>query len=116
VFAAAFLLFGLWPLRRGQSVRPWGLILSAAILGIALIRPSLLQIPNRLWTRLGLVLGKIVNPIVTGLLFFLVFTPFATVFKWMGKDPLGLSIDREAKTYWESPNATERLSDMTRQF
>jgi hypothetical protein len=116
VFAALFLFFALSPLRHGKPVRLSFLALSAVVLCIALVRPSLLQIPNRLWTRFGAVLGKIVNPVVTGLLFYLVFTPFAIVLRWMGKDPLGLTIDRDARTYWVPLNASEKPSGMTSQF
>ena len=116
VFTAAFLLLGLWPLRHGRPIRPWGLALGGAILLITILRPSLLQVPNRIWTRCGILLGKVVNPIVTGLLFYLVFTPVAVVLRWMGKDVLCLSIDRDAKTYWVPRTASEQRSDMTNQF
>jgi hypothetical protein len=116
VFTAAFLLFGLLPLRHGKPVRPLLLALSAVVLCIALLRPSLLRIPNRLWTMLGIVLGKIVSPIAMGLLFYLVFTPFAIILRWTGEDPLGVSIDRGAKTYWVPRNALEKISGMTSQF
>jgi hypothetical protein len=88
---------------------------SAVVLCIALVRPSLLHIPNRLWTKLGAIMGKVVSPIVTGLLFYLVFTPFAIVRRWMGKDPLGLAMDKSAQTYWTQRNASEKPS-MTNQF
>jgi hypothetical protein len=84
VFTAAFLFFGLWPLRHGRPLRLWCLGLSGAIFLVTLIRPSLFHLANRIWTRLGILLGKVVNPIVTGLLFFLVFTPGAMVLRWMG--------------------------------
>jgi hypothetical protein len=116
VFTGAFLFFGLWPLRHGKPIRPWCLVVSAAVLCIALARPSLLRIPNRLWTQLGALMGRVVSPIVTGLLFYVVFTPFAVVLKWMGKDPLSLHMDREAKTYWTPRNALEKPSGMTNQF
>jgi hypothetical protein len=116
VFTAAFLFFGLWPLRHGKPVRLVLLVLSAVVLCISLTRPSLLRIPNRLWTGLGTVLGRIASPIAMGLLFYLVFTPFAIVLKWIGEDPLGVSIDREAKTYWVPRNALEKISGMTSQF
>jgi hypothetical protein len=116
VFTGAFLFFGLWPLHHGKPIRPWCLAMSAVVLCIALARPSLLHIPNRLWTKLGALMGKIMSPIVTGALFFLVFTPFAIVLKWMGKDPLGISIDRNAGTYWTPRNAAEKPPSMTNQF
>ena len=56
-------------------------------------------------------MGKIVSPIVTGALFFLVFTPFAMVLRWMGKDPLGLSIGQGRRDILDS---TERLRSTSR--
>jgi hypothetical protein len=116
VFTAVFLFFGLWPLRHARPIRPWCLALSAALLLVTLFRPSLLHLPNRAWTGLGLSLGKVVNPIVIGLLFYLVFTPIALALRWMGKDLLHLRRNPAAKTYWLTRDATENLSNMTNQF
>jgi hypothetical protein len=79
VFTAAFLFFGLWPLRHGGPMRLWCLGLSAGFLLITAVRPALLHGLNRAWTRCGILMGKVVNPVVTGLLFYLVFTPVAMV-------------------------------------
>lgn len=81
VFTAAFLFFGLWPLRHGRPIRPWSLALSGTILVITFVRPSLLAVPNRIWTTCCILLGKVINPIVTGVLFYLVFTPAAAVLR-----------------------------------
>jgi hypothetical protein len=116
VFTAAFLLYGLWPLRHGRPVRPVGLALGGALLLIAIVQPSLLAVPNRIWTKCGELLGGVVNPVVTALLFFLVFTPAAVLLRWMGKDVLGLAIDRNAKTYWIPRTVSEPPSDMSNQF
>jgi hypothetical protein len=116
VFTVAFLLYGLWPLRHGRPVRPAGLVLAAAVSCIAIVRPSLLSVPNRIWTKCGELMGRVVNPLVTALLFYLVFTPAAVLLRWMGKDVMGLAIDRAAKTYWIVRTASEPRSDMTNQF
>jgi hypothetical protein len=116
VFTAAFLFFGLWPIRHGRALRPWCLAVSAVLLLITIIRPSLLHLPNRLWVQLGLLLGKVVNPIVTGLLFYVVFTPCGLILRLMGKDLLHLHRELEAKTYWIPRTADEDLSNMTNQF
>jgi hypothetical protein len=116
VFTAAFLFFGLWPLRHGRPVRMWCLALSGAILIVTLLRPSLLHGANWIWTRLGLLLGKVVNPIVSGLLFYLVFTPAAAVMRWMGKDLLRLKREPTANTYWIRRDVADNLSDMSNQF
>ena len=116
VGAAAFLFFGLWPLRHGRPVRLWCLALSGALLVITLVRPSLLRQANRLWMQLGLLLGKVMNPIVLGLLFYLVFTPCALVLRWMGKDLLRVRWEPAAKTYWLPRDAAQDRSNMTDQF
>lgn len=114
VFTAAFLIFGLLPLRHGHPVRHWSLGASAAILLVTLVAPSLLHPANRAWTMCGILLGKVVNPIVTGLLFYIVFAPTAAVLRWMGKDLLRLSKDSGMKSYWVS--RTGDVSDMSNQF
>jgi hypothetical protein len=69
-----------------------------------------------MWTKCGILLGRVLNPIVTGILFYLVFTPTAAVLRWMGRDLLHLARDQNAQTYWIQRNAAEDLSDMRNQF
>jgi len=116
VFTAAFLFFGLWPLRHGRPVRLWCLLLSAAFLLITAVRPALLHSLNLVWTRCGILMGKVVNPVVTGLLFYLVFTPVAIVLRWLGKDLLGLARDPAATTYWIRRPESGGETSMTNQF
>jgi hypothetical protein len=116
LFTAVFLFFGLWPLYHGNACRPWCLALSGAFLLITLVRPSLLNGPNRIWTRCGVLLGRLVNPIITGLLFYLVFTPLAVILRWRGKDLLALSLDPAATSYWIPRHPSGNESSMTDQF
>src|ERR1700686_662640 len=90
VFTVFFLLVSFWPLVRDRAPRWWALPLSAVFLLLALVRPTLLHLPNVLWTRLAELLNKIVNPIVTALLFYLIFTPAGFLLRLSGKDPLRL--------------------------
>ena len=100
VFTAFFLLVGLAPLLHGRGARYWAVAVGAAFLVVALARPGLLHPLNRLWTWFGLLLHKIVNPIVMGMLFFLILTPFGTALRLLGKDPLDREFDRAASSYW----------------
>jgi hypothetical protein len=70
---------------------------------------------NRAWFKLGLLLNKIVSPIVMGFLFFGVVTPFAWFLR--GKDLLSLKLKPEAETYWidREPPGPARGS-LTKQF
>jgi hypothetical protein len=99
VLAAVFVVLSLSPLRTGGRVRVPALCVAGALLLIALVRPVLLHTLNRAWTMLGLLLGRIVNPIMTAVLFFLVFTPVGFISRLMAKDPLRLKM-RETDTYW----------------
>lgn len=100
VIAAVCLFAALQPLRYGHAPRWWALAVASVLTLIALLRPVLLATPNRLWTRLGVLLGKVVSPIALGVLFYAVLTPVALVVRLTGKDPLRLKIDRDADSYW----------------
>lgn len=100
VFAAFFLIIGCLPLGGGGAVRGWAIVVAAACLATALLRPSLLAPLNRLWTWVGLLLHRVVSPLVLGALFFLVVTPIGLLMRARGKDPLRLRLDRASNSYW----------------
>ncbi len=100
VFAAVCAIIALWPLRSGAPIRTPALLLAALFLAFTLARPSLLHPLNRLWIRFGMLLGRIVNPVVSALLFFLVFTPAGLMARALGKDALRLKRDPQAASYW----------------
>lgn len=117
VFAVVFSIIGLWPLIGGGAPRVWALSVGGAFLAVALIYPTILGPLNRLWMQFGLLLHKITNPLIMGLVFFISVTPIALIMKIMGKDPLNRKIDREAKSYWierEPPGPPPE--SMTNQF
>lgn len=100
VFAGVFLIIGAAPLVFGHPMHPWSLAIGAVFGVVAAVAPALLAPLNRLWTRLGLLLHKIVSPVVLGVMFFLVITPMGVIMRLLGKDPLRLRFERAAKTYW----------------
>jgi hypothetical protein len=100
VFASVFLVVAVYPLLLGDGVRAWSLALSALFLVLALAVPRVLSPLNRAWTRFGLLLHRLVSPVVLGIMFFLVVTPMGLVMRALGKDPLRLRFDRRASTYW----------------
>ena len=100
VFTAFFLIMGLAPLLHGRGARWWSIALALLFLVVALVRPAWLAPLNWVWTRFGLLLHRIVNPIVMGLLFFLILTPVGAVMRLLGQDPLHRKFDRVATTYW----------------
>jgi hypothetical protein len=79
---------------------PWTGGLAALFLMAGLFRPSVLHRLNLIWLRFGLLLHKIVNPIVMALLFYATVLPTGLVMRLMGKDMLRLKRQPEANSYW----------------
>ena len=100
VFATVFGVIGLWPLLDDGGVRWWSLAIALVFAAVATVRPGLLAPLNRLWFKFGLLLNSIVSPIVMGLLFYLIITPFALCMRLTGKDLLHLKHDPKAQSYW----------------
>lgn len=100
VFAVVFGVIGLWPLIGGHSVRIWSLAIAAVFLVLAFARPAVLRPLNLLWFRFGLLLGRIVAPIVMALIFYVAVVPTGLIMKLLGKDILRLRFDRDVETYW----------------
>lgn len=101
VFAVVFTLIALFPLVHGGSIRLWALPIAAVFATLAFLWPSLLAPLNRLWFRFGLLLHKIVNPVVLGVMFFIVITPVAAVTRLFGGKLLSLGYDKSLPSYWE---------------
>jgi hypothetical protein len=100
VFAGFFgILAGLswW---RGGELWPWWVGASAVFAAIAIVFPRGLAPANRAWTRLGLLLFKVVNPIVMLILYSVAIVPIGLIRQAAGKDPLRLRFDPEAPSYW----------------
>ncbi|MDP6707764.1 MAG: SxtJ family membrane protein [Alphaproteobacteria bacterium] len=100
VFAAVFALIGLWPLLGNGSIRLWALAIAALILGLALLLPRALAPANRAWHRLGLLMHRVMTPLVMSVIFFVTVTPMAVLMRLLGKDPLRLRREPEAQSYW----------------
>ena len=70
VFFIVFLLIALYPLISSGEVREWSLIVSFTFLILGLINSKILNPLNKLWFKFGLFLGKIISPIIMGVIFF----------------------------------------------
>ena len=114
VFALFFLFISLFPLISGEAFRPWSLLLCIIFFFLAFFKPKYLGLPNRYWFKLGMLLSRIMLPIVMSMIYFLIFTPMGLLMKILRKDALRRNIDEMARTYWikrESP-----LGSMKNQF
>jgi hypothetical protein len=117
VFGIFLAIVAFVPTRSGHLVRKWALLCSVILFLLALIRPQVLRPLNIFWTHLGLAIGKISNPIIMTLIYFVVFTPIAILFRIMKRDPLRLRFDPEAASYWILRNpSTAGPDSMRNQF
>lgn len=117
VFAGGFLVIAVMPLFHGGALRWWSVGVAALVALVALVKPAFLAGLNRLWTKLGILLSKVVSPIALGILFYVVITPIGLVIRLAGKDPLRLKFDPNAESYWiprEPPGPPP--GSMTNQF
>lgn len=117
VFAGVFALIGLWPLYGSGEVKIWALAMAAVFLIAALAKPEILAPLNKLWLKFGLLLHKIVNPVIMGFLFFCTITPIAIIMRAWGKQFLHTAFDPKVESYWilRQPPGPEP-EDMKNQF
>ena len=99
VFFIVFLLIAIYPLIDNGELRIWSLIIAIIFLILGLINSKVLTPLNKLWFKFGLLLGKVVSPLIMGIIFFLVVTPTALIMRIIGKDLLNLKFNNK-KSYW----------------
>ena len=116
-FTLVFLAVGIWVLSGGRSEGWFFLAGSVILFVVALARPSILGPLNRAWFKFGFLLGLVVNPLILGVVFFLVITPMGVFRRLLGKDSLHLKFNHCLESYWIDRNPPgPKPSSMTRQF
>ena len=117
VFAVFFGVIGLSPLRAHHPMRWWAFPIAGLFLFVGVLKPVWLHPLNKYWTKLGLLIGRIVSPMVTAMLFYTVVTPTALLFRILGKDLLRLTRDPQVGSYWiERKPPGPAPETMTNQF
>lgn len=99
-FSGVFLIASAYFYIRESTVAAYSLaILSILLLIITLVRADILFPFNKLWMRFGLLLGKIISPIVLGVIFFALFTPVSLAMRLFGRDELRLCF-KQKNSHW----------------
>lgn len=102
---------------KASHASPWAFLwggLAVTISLLALAQPAWLSYPNRLWLKLGLLLHRLVSPVIMAILFYGTILPIGLLMKALGKDPLRLRLEKDVKSYWlprtedRQPNASMR--------
>ncbi len=99
VFFVVFLLIAIYPLTNGGDIRIWSGIISFIFLVLGLLNSSILTPLNKIWFKFGMILGKIISPVIMAIIFFLVVTPTGLIMRILRKDILNLKYNQN-KSYW----------------
>ena len=101
LFATVAAAFALWPLAADGAVSRWPLLAGGGTLAaVAWLAPHWLAAPNRWWTRLGLLLQRLVSPLMLAVIYFVVITPTGLAMRLFRHDPLRLRQAPDAESYW----------------
>jgi hypothetical protein len=112
--AVAVIVAVLW---RNSLTVPWvALSMAAMLAAVSLIAPVLLKPVNILWFQFGLLLHRVVNPIIMFAIFAAVFVPAGAIMR-LWRDPLRSRRTAGVSTYWiERRESGETEGSMTNQF
>ena len=113
VFFVVFLLIAIYPLINDGNLRLWSLIISIIFLLLGLVNSKTLNPLNKIWFKFGIYLGKIISPLVMGIIFFLVVTPIGLIMRLLNKDLLYLKFNNN-NSYWIEKSGPK--SKMKNQF
>jgi len=111
VFFIFFLIIALWPLKSGSGIRIIPILISLIFLILGLFNPNLLKPLNFIWMKFGLMLGKFINPIIMGIIYYSTVAPIGLIFKILNKNLLNIKKKNDKKSYWiikKKPQSTMR--------
>ena len=91
------------------------IFLALIFLILGIINSTLLSPLNLAWFKLGLLMGKIVNPLIMGLLFFILITPIALITKLFGRDELRIK-KKNVSTYWVNKDIDKNSTSLKNQY
>lgn len=103
VFSCFFAIIVGFKLYFGSGINNWIYFFgggSIVFLVVAFTVPQFARPLNKLWFRFGLLLHKLISPIIMSLIFFLTVTPVGLVMRMVGKRPLNLKFDQNVDSYW----------------
>ena len=93
VFFVVFLIISFYPLTNEENIRYWSLLISLIFLTLGLLNSRILTPLNKIWFKFGVLLGKIISPLIMGIIFFFVVTPIGLFMKMLKKDLLSLNFN-----------------------
>ncbi len=114
VFSCIFAIAGIYFYLTAGKFYWWIFVVALLLLIIAFTKSEILRIPNKLWFKFGLLLGRIVAPIVMALVYVTTLVPLGLFIKLTGKDLLHIKFDNKTNSYWIKRDTP--IQDMKYQF
>ena len=113
LFFLVFLVIGIWPILNNEDLRWWSIIISLIFLFLGIINSKILTPFNKIWIKIGELLGRVVAPIVMAIIYFFIITPMSILLKLLRKDLLKIKFT-PVTTYWIKRD--KKFGSMKRQF
>ena len=107
VFGIIFLIIALWPIKNSEDILIWSIILSSIFFILGLLNSEILTPFHYLWIKFGLLLSKIVSPVIMFIIFYGIVSPIGILMRLIGKDLLRLK-KYPVKSYWISRNGSKQ--------
>ena len=106
--------FALWPLTKKGEINLYLISIALIFLILGLLNSKILTPLNRSWIKFGELLGRIIAPIIMGIVYFIILTPVSLLVRLFGKDLIGMKFNNNLKTYWIKRK--KHLGTMDKQF
>ena len=117
IFSVVFALFGIYIfLKNFLYVHYFFFLISFVFFILAIFKQDFLLPLNKIWMAFGLYIGKIVNPLVMGFIFFSIFTPIAIIMKLCGRDELRLKLNNYRSNWKFRNNNFKKETEFDKQF
>ena len=114
LFFIVLLAFALWPLTKKGEINLYLISIALIFLILGLLNSKILTPLNKSWIKFGELLGRIIAPIVMGIVYFIILTPISLLVRLFGKDLIGMKFNKNLKTYWIKRK--KNLGTMDKQF
>ena len=114
VFFLVFTIIALYPVLNNHGIRFWSLIVGFIFLFLGLVNSPLLKPLNLIWFKFGLFLGKLIAPLIMGIVYFIVVFPTFLILKLFKRNYLNIKYDRNKSSYWI--NVENKQTTMKDQF
>ena len=117
VFTTVFVIIAAFPIFNGEPLRIWAILIAIIFAASTLFAPTALRPLNSVWFKFGIILHRIMSPLIMGIIFFGAVLPTALVLRCFKHKLLQTNFEEKSVTYWISREQTENPADnMKRQF